>query len=398
MYWEYVVLNNFGTQTTGIGQGSIKEIKEMISGRHWTLISMRPNFLLHVREQMSIRQIDHKTLADLLNNFAGMLQVGLSMNEIIENLEDTTNSIRVKTALRNMRQDLNKGYPLWEAMDRTTAFPSTAICCIAAGEQSGNLPEVLRSLAETFAFSDEVQKRVGAAIAYPIGLIVLISGAALIISLKLVPALRDFLPEASMKSWSVKMFLFYCDLVQYHWYLFLLVPIILFMILVYCRRHYEEQFLKYLYKVPVLGSFIKEMQLSLYFLNLYTYQKSGITIKESILSINNVQNSYISRIFLRCRKGIDQGLCFWEAVKKEKEIPRIVHQNIHQGEIQGKYDEYFRNIYLYFKNRTEDSARNLIPMLQPVFIVVAGGMIIFLVSTFIVPIYTNLNGMMENMF
>ncbi|MBF0478399.1 MAG: type II secretion system F family protein [Candidatus Omnitrophica bacterium] len=398
MYWQYVALNNFGKEVAGSFHGTRKDARALMQDQGWIVIKLFPEWDVFWKELFYRQKIDHKILADMLKNLAGMLEVGLSMNEILENLTETTGHNSVRMALARMRNDLNKGYLLWEAMKRCGAFGPMAISCVSAGEESGNLPEVLRSLASTFEFTDEVKKKIWGAVAYPLGLCGLISAASVIISVKLVPALRDFLPAASMDKMSVKLFLWYCHLVQYHWYVFAVVPLIAVMFFWYWHRFHADIFFKCLYKIPVLGPLVKEMQLSLYFLNLYTYQKSGITIKDSIGYIHAHQSNYISRMFLKCLNGIDHGLCFWEAVKQEQEIPKVVYQNIRRGEIQGKYEEYFRHIHGYFKTRTEEATRTLIPILQPAFILIGGVMIMFLIGTFIVPIYTNLNSMMNGMF
>ncbi len=98
-----------------------------------------------------LKNLEEKTAAA---NFARLLSTllssGMYMAEALEIVANTMENPTYKDALIAIRKDVTNGYPLYDAVDATNAFPLLLMNLIGIGEKTGDLSGMLEKAADYF--------------------------------------------------------------------------------------------------------------------------------------------------------------------------------------------------------------------------------------------------------
>ncbi|MHC4912572.1 MAG: type II secretion system F family protein, partial [Planctomycetota bacterium] len=124
------------------------------------------------------KRIKSADLAALCWQLTTMVEGGISITTALETICEDLENVSLQQILLEVVEKVNHGETL---SDSFSAYPRVfnrlSCAMILAGEAGGNLPEVLRQLAEYFDNRDKLAKKVKGAMAYPvfvIGFIILI--------------------------------------------------------------------------------------------------------------------------------------------------------------------------------------------------------------------------------
>ena len=115
--------------------------------------------------------LDSSALSAFCGSMANMLSAGIQVDEAVHMLADNQSDSRFKSVCADLYSHLIEGKPLSTAMEETGAFQLYAIEMVKAGEQSGRIEEVLRSLDTYFDEKSTAFAKLRAAVSYPAGLL-----------------------------------------------------------------------------------------------------------------------------------------------------------------------------------------------------------------------------------
>ena len=103
-----------------------------------------------------------------------LLKAGLAVLRVWDLLIERTSQVNFKQALRTVREDIRSGSAMSEAMSKHPQyFNELYVATIRAGEQSGNLPEVLQRYIGYLKLMMELKAKVTKALAYPAFLVII---------------------------------------------------------------------------------------------------------------------------------------------------------------------------------------------------------------------------------
>ena len=136
-YWWVLVILIIGAVFVA------RAIKNSVKGREWidTTALRLPLFGSLVRRLAAARFA--RTLGSLLDN-------GVSMLPALGIVENIVGNVHIAKAVAKAGEDVGKGQALAKAMDADHVLPPIAIQMIQVGEQSGNLEEMLKKVADVF--------------------------------------------------------------------------------------------------------------------------------------------------------------------------------------------------------------------------------------------------------
>ena len=124
---------------------------------------------------MATPPLDSSTLSAYCESVAIMLSAGIQTDEAIHMLGENLEDERFKRACDGVYAGLIAGKPLASAMHDTGAFPRYAIDTVAAGERSGRLENVLRSLAVYYDEEAHLFDKIRSNVGYPAALLCIMS-------------------------------------------------------------------------------------------------------------------------------------------------------------------------------------------------------------------------------
>lgn len=117
----------------------------------------------------ALAPVQLEELVGLSQAIASMADGGISIKRTIDILLEDTENATMRRILTDISQDLGGGNTLSQALSRHSAvFPSYYVAMTEAGESSGNLPEMMRRLADILTAVESLEARAKAALSYPL--------------------------------------------------------------------------------------------------------------------------------------------------------------------------------------------------------------------------------------
>ncbi len=393
MYWKMEAFTAKRTAITQTIEGSLEDVKNQATVYGLEILSISPDYMALIKSIYHSRKLSSSVMAAFFNDFAEMQKGGLSINDALNSLSETTSNTILKEALRQIGNFINDGRSMEEAFENTKIFPKIVTVTISAAEKTGNVSELLGLLSKYYTFKTENKNKIIKSLIYPGIVLCMLSGLSVFISITLVPQLKSFLPPSANNNLSATILIGYSYFIKEYWWAVILGFGIAIFCIKYLWDHNREKLMEGIYSIPVIGNFMKNIELSQVFLNLFVYQKSGVNIIQALTNINQANKTYITDKLIVIRGLIFKGASLGDAFKQDKFFPPFVCQNLIKGQVSGTLTKYFEYIYKYYDTKTKESTATMIAIVEPMLMVLAASFLLMMVCAFILPIYTNMSQM-----
>lgn len=346
---------------------------------------------------MKLNFIDHISQVEKLfftRHLAVMLKSGISLGEAVSLLSEQTTHAQFKKIITDVQKAIDNGKTLHEALSvHPEAFDPLYIRLIAVGEDSGNLQRNLEYLSVQLRKQYDFEKKVRGALLYPAVIVIaaILAGAG--ISLFVLPKLIDLFGSLDIVlPWSTRVLLFMAKVME-KWGVFLIAGF--FGLLFLAQRLTQTKKIKpywhyILLRTPVLGSFFRNVELSLMCRNIGIMLRSGLPLVSAFesqmqSSSNVIFQRYVENLYHNSQKGKSL-----ESILRSNEfpfIPSIAEKMIGVGEKTGKLDESLLYLSDFFEEEVDDATRNFSTILEPIVLLGVGVAVAFLAYAIISPIY-----------
>src|SRR5581483_6591133 len=261
---------------------------------------------------LGANRIKMKDLAVFNRQFATMINSGLSLLRSLNILAEQTESKALANIINEVRQDVERGSSLSQAMARhPKAFNRLYIAMVRAGETGGVLDQTLLQLADTLEKQVELKHKIKSAMTYPIAVLALVLLIVTAMLLFIVPMFKGLyndlggtlpLPTRvllAVSSIMVKAFP---------------VVLILMAAAVFGFKRWIQTdkgraiFDAFKLKVPVFGKLVHKTALTRFSRTLASLLRSGVPILESLeITSDTVGNTVAARAVLDVQEGVKQG-------------------------------------------------------------------------------------------
>jgi type IV pilus assembly protein PilC len=348
------------------------------------------------KKKFSFGSVDPKELQVFTRQFATLIGSGVPIVQSVEALIGPGRSPTFNDALNAILVQLNKGRRLADALkEHPKIFDSMYVNLVHAGEEGGVLDTVLNRLATYIEKSVKLKGKLKGAMFYPIAVIVI---AGIIVSGILtfvIPKFVEIFKSSGMElPWITQKVVEFSDAFRKYWYIFFGVCI---MIPTAFRSYYatadgRRTLDSFILKMPMFGELVRKGAIARFTRTLSTMLGAGVRIMEALdISAATTKNWVIEQILYKAKESISKGKTLSEPLKASKEIPFMVSQMISVGEQTGSMDQMLDKVANFYEEEVETTAAALTSMLEPIMMVVLGGIIAVLVVAMYLPIF-NLAG------
>jgi type IV pilus assembly protein PilC len=312
--------------------------------------------------------------------------------QAIDVLARGTRSPALNTALSGVVNSISQGRRLGDAMaDHPKVFDRFYCNMVRAGEESGNLDQILNRLAMYIEKSVKIKGKVKGAMAYPAVIIVVafIVVAALLVFV--IPKFQELFKSSggdlpALTKFVIKL----SEIFQAYWWagLFSMVGLVM-----YLKYHYEtepgrQQIDTFLIKLPLMGDLIQKSAIARLTRTLSTLLGSGVGIMEALDIGSKVVGNYVMELVIaRARQAITEGKSLTVPLAKEKYMPDMVTQMIGVGEQTGNLDQMLSRIADFYEDEVDVAVGALTSVIEPMLMVFLGVIIAFLVVSMYLPIF-----------
>ena len=241
------------------------------------------------------------TRQDLINLCFDMEQMARSGIPIIDGLRDMRDSIenpRLRDVLTVMTEDMEGGKVLSQCMSSHPAvFDNVFVSLIRAGEQSGQLPEVFKNLADNLKWLDELISQTRRLLILPLITLVVVLAVLTTLLIFLVPQIAQVFKTMGLAlPTQTRMLIAVSEFMTQYWYVVFGLPIVVFVVLATAvqrspRAAYMWDYAKL--RLPLVGPTLLKIILSR-FANVFALlYRSGITVLDAIKASEDVVNNRV---------------------------------------------------------------------------------------------------------
>lgn len=336
------------------------------------------------------------TRQDLVNfcfDMEQMVRSGIPLLDGLRDMRDTIDSARFREVLTIMTEDMEAGNVLSQCMaSHPDVFDRVFVSLIRAGEQSGQLPEVFKNLADTTRWQDELISQTRRLLMYPALTLVVVLGVMAALLIFLVPQIAQLFKSMGMAlPVQTRALLAVSGIARDFWLPILLLPVIAVVTLVVTVHRSSKAAYLWDYaklRLPVVGPIIQKIILSR-FANVFGLMyRSGITVLDAIrISEEVVGNRVVADGLNRAVQQIAAGDGMTESFNNLGMFPPLVIRMLRVGEATGALDVALANVTYFYNRDVKDSVDKGMKMLGPALTLILGGMIAFVIWAVLGPVY-----------
>lgn len=323
---------------------------------------------------------------------ANLVRGGLPLMRTFTALTEHTESPNLKAALEQMQQEIKGGKSLWEALEAYPGiFPKLYVNMVKAGEASGQLPSVLQWLADYLDKEQSRKNQIRGALAYPtllvgVGTITIISLVTFIVP-KFVSMFQEFgqalpLPTVMLIGLSKAM-------IGWWWVILALV----FGVVTSAKFYVKTPAGRLLsdrikLKLPLIGKLNLKSSVSKFARTTATLLQGGVTLFESMNIVRDViGNEALARGADFVRDGMREGESFAARLKDSGVFPPLLTHMAAVGEETGELQSVLITVADAYDVEVEATLKNLVSLLEPMIIVIIGGVIAFIILAMLLPVF-----------
>lgn len=322
-----------------------------------------------------------------------LLRSGVPVVDGLIDLRDSVDNPRLREVIAGMIESIEGGKTLSEAMaEYPRVFDDVYVNLVRAGEYSGRVSDVLKSITENLKWQDEQAALIKRLMMYPAVVGTVVTLVVFFLMTYLVPQLVTFIRNMGQElPLHTQVLIAVSRFFVTYWYIVLVAPILIFIVAMVLRR--TSSGFAYMLDVAklevwVIGPIQRKIILARfanYFALLYS---SGITVLECIHVCEGlVGNRAIQDAAHRAARQIGDGASISAAFESTGLFPPLVLRMLRVGESTGGLDEALLNISYFYDRDVKESMQRLQTMIEPTMTVVLGGILFWVIFSVLGPIY-----------
>jgi type IV pilus assembly protein PilC len=346
-------------------------------------------------------KVKHRDFAIFARQLATLVKAGVPLAGSVRVLAQQADNKTFGKVLQYVAAELQKGNQLSEILvTRPDIFPKVFTNMIRAGEASGNLDDVLDSMALFFEKEHYTREKVKSALTYPIVVSVVALLVTTFLLIKIVPTFVNlFAGFHATLPLPTRIVLTASHFFVHQWYVLvafvvLLVGGYLAMVRSEHGRHVRDVVLL---KSPIFGVLFTKSVMARMARTLSTLIGSAVPVLQSLqLTAGVVQNEVVSRALRQCEDSLTSGQAMSEPLSRHWVFPPLIIQMVKVGEETGNLEYMLTKIADFYEAETEamvDRLKSLIEPLMILFLAVVVGTIITAILTPMFSLYQQMGTM-----
>ncbi len=340
-----------------------------------------------------------KDLAVFTRQTAAMLEAGISIVDVLEDLSKQAPNKYFGSVLQSLKKDIREGNSLSQAMRiHPRVFSALYVSLVGAGEESGSITEVMGKLATDIENQMALISKVRQALSYPAIVAIFFVGVVSFVFLFLLPQFEevfsDFgaeLPAFTLAVLAVSRFL----VSTLPLLLIGLVALGVFFFFFKKTPAGRDVIDKIKIRLPLFGPLMLKVSLARLAGSLATLISGGVTITNALNIVSGAAgNTIIEKAIRKVREGVVRGSLVGEEMKKHEIFPPLFVRMVSVGEDTGKMDEMLNRVAKFFRDEVDATLNIMASIIEPVLIICLGAVVGVVVLAIYLPIF-NIAGAMN---
>jgi general secretion pathway protein F len=330
-------------------------------------------------------------VAVLTRQLATLVRAGVPLVESIAALVDQVEKESLVRILTDVSENLKEGTAFANCLGaHPKVFPPLYVNMVAAGEASGTLEAVLERLADFMEGQARLKGKLISALAYPVLMTLIATVLVGALMVGVVPKVTSMFESMQQElPWYTALLIFVSDTLAGYWWL-IIGGITLF---VYSFRRWRNApngrmtWDRFTLRVPIFGRLNLLVAVARFSRTLSTLLASGVPLLPAMDIVKSVLGNVQLEAVIKTAVGsIREGESIAEPLRRSGYFPPMVTHMIAVGEKSGQLEQMLENVSRAYEAEVETKITMLTSLLEPLIIVVMGGMVAFIAMAIIMPL------------
>ena len=324
---------------------------------------------------------------------ATLLRAGIPLLQAFDIINEGFDNRAVRELVQDLKQHIAAGTSLAEALRKQPRYFDELYCnLVAAGEQAGALETLLDRVAIHREKSEQLNGRIKKAMTYPVAVLVVASLVTGILLVHVVPQFQTLfagvdgkLPTLTLQVIALSAF------VQQAWWM--LVLGIAAGIMGLRKAYRSSPRFRYwldagLLNAPLAGKLLTKSAVARYARTLSTTFAAGVPLVQALDSVAGAAgNAPFKQAIEHMRHDVSTGMQLNHSMANSGLFPSMAIQMTAIGEESGMLEQMLEKVANHYENDVDDQVDSLTSLMEPLIMVVLGGIVATLVIAMYLPVF-----------
>jgi len=341
----------------------------------------------------SKNKLTRREILNLLFQLEQLTKSGVPLLDSLRDLRDSTEPGHFNAILAGLVEQIEGGKTFSAALaEFPNDFDNVFVSLIAVGEETGELPKILKDMGETLRWLDELIAAAVKIIIYPAIVSVVVFAVAAFLMIYLVPKIIPFVKEMGGEiPFHTILLIAVSDFFINYWWAIIIFPFALvYLIKVNAKKYPEFRFKLDSLKLgfPIFGQINFKIKLARFASYMALLYSSGITVLRALeISKGLVGNVVLVEAIDKASKSIAEGKSISESFSRLTIFPPLVVRMIRIGESTGNLDEALMNVSYFYNREVKEAIDKIEPAISPILTVVMGTLLGWIMMSVLGPVW-----------
>jgi type IV pilus assembly protein PilC len=390
----FKALDVTGGKTRGEVEAESKQaVSDQLKSRGLIVLDIADKHSSREIELSFMKRVKATELAIFSRQLSTMISSGMSILRSLYVLEEQTESKFLKETIIAVRKDVEAGLSLSDAMARhPKVFNPLFVAMTQAGEAGGVLEDALMRVADQLQKDAALRRQIKSAMVYPALVIVFAVAVMMALVAFLVPVFvgvfKQFGGELP-KLTQVSVFLSHM-VIGYWWAMFGSAAVIAVTFIKWKKTSWgRKQWDHFRLHVPMkIGSIVQQVSVARWSRTLSSLTAAGVPLLQALeITGKTGGNSAIEEAMDGVIASVKRGGTIAAPLAAAPIFPSMVTHMVGVGEETGALDAMLGRVAEFYEEQVEASVKALTSILEPIMIIVIGGIVGFIVISMYLPLF-----------
>lgn len=346
-------------------------------------------------------RIPRKDVGIFSKQLGTLLGAGIPLDKSLSSIIDQTENIYLKKVVIQMKADITEGLALSESMKKhPQVFPEQYPSLISVGEQTGDYEMTLNRLAELEEKSNELKSKVQVAMVYPFIMGSLSVIVAIFLLTVVIPQIQELFDQFDAELPLITRIVIGLSyaLTNYWWVMLITIFGGLYVFIRYKntpvgRKNWEA----FVLRMPIIGGLTKKVMISSFARSLSVLLLNRVPLITSLQIVGKIVDNkiFLAEIDSAIEK-VKEGGKLSESFQNSQVLPQMVIGMVAAGEVSDKVPQMMDKLSEIYEGEVENTIKSMTQSLEPIMIIVMGGLIFTIMAAIMTPMYTLTQNIKQN--
>jgi type IV pilus assembly protein PilC len=339
------------------------------------------------------KKIGPADISVFTRQLATMMAAGVPLVQAFDIVGRGHDNPSMQELLLAIKTDIESGTTMAAALRKYPLYFDDLVCnLVAAGEQAGVLDVLLDKIATYKEKTESIKGKIKKAMFYPAAVIVVAILVTVIIMLFVIPQFKELFSSfgADLPAFTLLVIAISDFMREFWWAMALAIGILGYALAAVYKRSkaFRDGIDRVALKLPVIGPILHKAAIARFARTLSTMFAAGVPLTDALGSVSGATgNAVYAEAVSTMREEVATGQSLQLAMRQRSLFPHMVIQMTAIGEESGALDAMLAKVADFYEEQVDNAVDSLSSLLEPLIMVVIGGLVGSLVIAMYLPIF-----------